>query len=190
MNTTGKNTAAEDELPGWSSGPERAYRTWPKPPASVSPASLESSRAATEARQIALAMKAARARSLTDPLGAKGQRTMVRSRLRGQLRARRAIFLASLATFAACFGLILKTDPAHTAAQADPAATATATIAAPAATRRVAVAPTATAAAGAGSRAGAVGTSTASPPKPQPTATATSVPTPTPAPHVRTQSTK
>lgn len=53
-----------------------------------------------------LAIKAARARGLTDPLGAKGFR-QTRQRIERETSIRRRVFAASLAIFAACFGLIL-----------------------------------------------------------------------------------
>lgn len=55
------------------------------------------------------AIRAARARSLTDPLGASGFR-QTRQRVRRETSARRRIFAGSVAIFATCFGLILHSN--------------------------------------------------------------------------------
>lgn len=55
------------------------------------------------------ALKAARARRLTDPLGAKGFRQS-RRRIEREQRARGRTFAASVVTFASCFGLLVYTN--------------------------------------------------------------------------------
>jgi hypothetical protein len=66
-------------------------------------------------RDVARARKVARARALTDPLGAKGFR-QTRLRVEGEGRLRRRAFVGSLATFVACFGIILGTHRGNGAA--------------------------------------------------------------------------
>lgn len=66
------------------------------------------------------AAKAARVHTLTDPLGARGFRA-TGQRVRSETSARRKVLLASVATFAASFGIVVATN--HTPANADPAAT-------------------------------------------------------------------
>ncbi len=55
------------------------------------------------------ALRAVRARALTDPLGAKGFR-QTRRRVRRETSARRRVFASSLAVFATCFGFILHSN--------------------------------------------------------------------------------
>jgi len=55
------------------------------------------------------AIRAARARALTDPLGARGFR-QTRQRVRRETSARRRVFAGSIAIFATCFGLILHSN--------------------------------------------------------------------------------
>jgi hypothetical protein len=57
-----------------------------------------------------LARKAVKARSLTDPLGAKGFRR-TSERIDRESRARRLTFVAALASFAGLFGIIVVTAP-------------------------------------------------------------------------------
>lgn len=86
--------------------PAHAQRTWP-----VTRTSNKKERAA----------KAARVHTLTDPLGAKGFRA-TGQRVRAETGARRKVLLASVATFAASFGIIVGTN--HLPANADSAAAA------------------------------------------------------------------
>lgn len=106
-----KDHAANDQLSA------RAHGTWPQPRSS------KAQRAA----------KAARVHTLTDPLGAKGFRA-TGQRVRSETSARRKVLLASVATFAASFGVIVATNhlptAADTAAATAPTAAATGTTAA------------------------------------------------------------
>ncbi|MFM9108373.1 MAG: hypothetical protein ACKOWF_16935 [Chloroflexota bacterium] len=75
----------------------------------------------TDPRQQELALKAVRARRLTDPLGALGQRRPG-DRIEREARLRRGVFAFSVAAFAASFALVAATGaPPHDAAPAQPA---------------------------------------------------------------------
>lgn len=72
--------------------------------------------------------KAARVRTLTDPLGARGFRA-TGARIRAETSARRKVLLASVAAFAASFGVIVATNQVSTTTDADPATTQPAAVA-------------------------------------------------------------
>lgn len=92
--------------PGSNDDPSaRAQRTWPQ------------TRTSTNMQRAA---KAARVHTLTDPLGAQGFRATGK-RVRAETGARRKVLLASVATFAASFGLVVATN--HLPANADIVAT-------------------------------------------------------------------
>jgi hypothetical protein len=73
------------------------------------------------------AEKAARVHTLTDPLGAKGFRA-TGGRVRSETGARRKVLLASVATFAASFGLIVATNHSPTDANQSVATQPAATV--------------------------------------------------------------
>jgi hypothetical protein len=60
------------------------------------------------ARREELVRKIVRVHALRDPLGAKGQRR-TGERIGRESRARRGLFVAALASFVACFGLVVLT---------------------------------------------------------------------------------
>ena len=60
------------------------------------------------ARREELARKIVRVHALRDPLGAKGQRR-TGERIGRESRARRGLFVAALASFVACFGIVALT---------------------------------------------------------------------------------
>lgn len=80
--------------------------------------------------------KAARVRTLTDPLGARGFRATGK-RIRTETSARRKVFLASVATFATSFGVVVATNHLPTTAESDgqPVSTVVASSAGAAGTR-------------------------------------------------------
>lgn len=83
----------------WRDGPSPlSQHTWPQ------------RRASTTMQRAA---KAARVHTLTDPLGAKGFRA-TGMRVRTETSARRKVLLASVATFAASFGVIVATNQTPT----------------------------------------------------------------------------
>lgn len=90
----------------------RAQGTWPQQRSS----------------QAQRAAKAARVHTLTDPLGARGFRA-TGTRIRSETSARRKVLLASVATFAASFGVIVATNhlptASETVAATEPAAATT-----------------------------------------------------------------
>lgn len=96
--STKRQTSPDDNLSA------RAHHTWPQPRPSTT---------------MERATKAARVRTLTDPLGAKGFRATGK-RVRTETVARRKVLLASVATFAASFGIIVGTN--HLPANADSSA--------------------------------------------------------------------
>lgn len=66
--------------------------------------------------QARLALKAIRARSFTDPLGAMGFRK-TRERIQKESSSRRMAFVAALCSFASLFGMIVATAPEQVASQ-------------------------------------------------------------------------